>query len=121
MNVSFGWASRIGVALTALAAAAPLLGEIADAAAPLGVPPVVWVKVAALLAVVTIAGRMLQAVAAVWGRSAGPGTVVATTGAGDIQASGETPSPAVADPGRLRAGEQLVDPTPTTPTDAPLR
>jgi len=62
-TVSFGWASRIGAGFAALALAIPLVGELADATAPLGVPDTLWVKLSALLTALVVVGRMLQAVA----------------------------------------------------------
>ena len=38
------------------------IGELADAADPLGVPPDVWIKVSAFIGVATILGRMAQAI-----------------------------------------------------------
>ncbi len=66
-NVSFGPSSWIGFASAAAAAVIPLIGELADAAAPLGVDPRVWVLVSAALAAVTVIGRMWQAAAAAGG------------------------------------------------------
>lgn len=70
-NVSVGWATRIGIILTALAGLMPLIGELADAAAPLGVPPDLWVKVSAAIGIATIVGRMLQAFAKIISGSSG--------------------------------------------------
>lgn len=61
-TVSFGWASRIGTVAAGLPAVALLVGDLADASAPLGVPPTVWVIVSAALATITVLGRMWQAV-----------------------------------------------------------
>jgi hypothetical protein len=64
VNVSWGPSSVIGFLAAAAAAVAPIIGELADAANPLGVPPAVWVTASALLTVVTVIGRMWQAAAA---------------------------------------------------------
>lgn len=55
------WMGIIGLCAGVLI---PLLGSLADAAAPLGVPPTVWVVTGSILAAVVIIGRMAQAVAA---------------------------------------------------------
>lgn len=60
-NVSFGPASWIGLIGAVAAAVAPMIGALADAAAPLGVPDQTWIIVSAVLASVTVVGRMWQA------------------------------------------------------------
>lgn len=62
MNVTWGPASVVGFASAAATAAIPFIGELADATAPVGVPNAFWIAVAAVLTVVTIIGRMWQAV-----------------------------------------------------------
>jgi hypothetical protein len=62
-TVTVGWATKIGLFLSALAALAPMIGELADSARPLNVPPDLWIKVSAVLAVTVVVGRMVQAVA----------------------------------------------------------
>lgn len=89
-TVSFGPASWIGLVGAIAAAIAPMIGALADAAAPLGVPDQTWIIVSAVLASVTVIGRMWQA---------GMNTVY---GGGDDYA------------------EELVDELPAQPTDAPL-
>lgn len=59
--MSFGWASRIGTIGAVAAVLVPFIPELSDQAAELGVPGSVWVWVAALLATVTVIGRMAQA------------------------------------------------------------
>lgn len=62
ISIGFGtWLGTIGAAAGVLI---PLIGELADAAAPLGVPGSVWVIAGAILAVAVVLGRMAQAVAA---------------------------------------------------------
>jgi len=61
-DVKWGPSSVIGFAAAAAAAAVPLVGELADATAPLGVPSSVWVVVSGFLTSVTIIGRMWQAI-----------------------------------------------------------
>lgn len=89
-TVSKGLGTWVGFGAAAAAAIAPLVGELADAAAPLGVPPQTWVIVSALLTAATVIGRMWQAAAA-------------------NLAGGVT----------LDAG-QLTDPPPTDPGDVPI-
>lgn len=60
-KVSWGPASIIGFLSAAAAAIIPLIGELADAAAPLGVEPKVWIIVSSVLTSVTVLGRMAQA------------------------------------------------------------
>lgn len=89
-TVSFGPASWIGLVGAIAAAIAPMVGALADAAAPLGVPDQTWIIVSAVLASVTVIGRMWQA---------GMNTVY---GSGDEFA------------------DELVDELPAEPTDAPI-
>lgn len=89
-TVSFGPASWIGLVGAIAAAIAPMVGALADAAAPLGVPDQTWIIVSAVLASVTVIGRMWQA---------GMNTVY---GGGDEFA------------------DELVDELPAEPTDAPI-
>lgn len=58
-----GISSWVGFVGAAAAVVMPMVGELADASAPLGVPSSVWVVVSALLASVTVIGRMWQAAA----------------------------------------------------------
>jgi hypothetical protein len=60
-TVSWGPASIIGYVAAAAAAIAPMIGELADDLAPLGVPSRTWIVVSAILAAVTTIGRMYQA------------------------------------------------------------
>ena len=64
MNVPFGPSSIVGFSAAAAAAAIPFIGELASATEPVGVPSAFWIGVSALLTVVTIIGRMWQAVTA---------------------------------------------------------
>ena len=89
-TVSFGPASWIGLVGAIAAAIAPMVGALADAAAPLGVPDQTWIIVSAVLASVTVIGRMWQA---------GMNTVY---GGGDDFA------------------DELVDELPAEPTDAQI-
>lgn len=61
MKVSFGWASWIGVVSAAVAAIIPIIGELADTVAPLGVNPAVFVYISGALTAITVLGRMAQA------------------------------------------------------------
>jgi hypothetical protein len=61
VNVKVGYATKLGTILVGLTAITPLIGELADAAEPLGVPPQTWVVVSAIIAVAVILGRMIQA------------------------------------------------------------
>lgn len=69
MKVPMGISSWIGFLAAAAAVIAPMIGELADAAAPLGVPSTVWVVISAVLASVTVIGRMWQAA---WGATTQP-------------------------------------------------
>lgn len=60
-NVSWGPASIIGFLAAAAAAIIPLIGELADSLAPLGVPNQTWIVVSSILTAVTVIGRMYQA------------------------------------------------------------
>lgn len=61
-TVSFGKASWIGTIGAAAAVLVPFIPALADAARDLGIPGQVWVWAAAILASVTVIGRMWQAV-----------------------------------------------------------
>lgn len=61
MNPTIGYATKLGTILIGLTAITPLIGELADASEPLGVPPQTWVVVSAIIATAVILGRMLQA------------------------------------------------------------
>lgn len=61
-NVTWGPASIIGFLAAAATAIIPLIGELADSVAPLGVEPSLWIKVSAVLTAVTVLGRMAQAI-----------------------------------------------------------
>jgi hypothetical protein len=88
-TVSFGPASWIGLAGAIAAAIAPMIGALADASAPLGVPDQTWIIVSAVLASITVLGRMWQA--------------------GMDTAYGVEPD----------LEDELVDELPSEPTDAP--
>ena len=62
-NVPIGPSTIVGFVAAAAAALIPMLGELADAAEPLGIRNTVWVIVSAVLTAVTVLGRMLQAAA----------------------------------------------------------
>lgn len=62
-RVSIGLASVAGIVGAVVAAITPAIGELARASEPLGVPGTVWVIVAAVLATVTILGRVAQQIA----------------------------------------------------------
>ena len=61
MNPTIGFATKLGTILVGLTAITPLIGELADASEPLGVPPQTWVVLSAGIAVAVILGRMIQA------------------------------------------------------------
>lgn len=63
-KVTVGVSTIVGFAAAAAAVVIPLVGDLADAAEPLGVSPAVWVVVSAVLTVITVLGRMWQAAAA---------------------------------------------------------
>lgn len=93
-RVTIGFATILGTVGAVAAILAPMVGELADAAAPLGVPPQTWVIVSAVFAVAVVVGRMAQAAAAV--------------------AAGQKP---VDDSDPVA----FVDEAPTEPTDFPAR
>lgn len=66
----------IGFFFAAVAAAIPVVGDIADDATPLGADPRVFVLIAAALLAVTIAGRVWQAVRGSWPVSWGVASVI---------------------------------------------
>ena len=72
MKIPVGIATLHGTIGGAVAMIIPLLGDLADAAAPLGVGPDVWVKVGAVLWCVVIIGRMAQAAAGMWNNPTPP-------------------------------------------------
>ena len=67
MKIAVGIATILGLIGTAAGILVPFIAELADAAAPLGVPPQTWVVVGAAFGVATIVGRMAQAVAIILG------------------------------------------------------
>lgn len=68
-KIPVGLATYIGLVGAAAAVLIPMIGELANATDPLGVPDQTWVIVSAVLTVAVIVGRMAQAVAlAVSGR-----------------------------------------------------
>ncbi len=64
-KISIGFATWLGTVGAAAGVVIPLIGELSDAAAPLGVPGSVWVVMGAILGVAVVIGRMAQAVAQV--------------------------------------------------------
>lgn len=63
-KIPVGFATIFGTLGSIAAVLVPFIGELADTAAPLGVPSAVWVKVSAALAVTVVVGRMAQAAVA---------------------------------------------------------
>lgn len=63
-RITAGVGTWIGIVGACAGVLIPMLGALADAAKPLGVPPTVWVVTGSILAAVVIIGRMAQAVAA---------------------------------------------------------
>ena len=64
-KISIGFATWLGTIGAAAGVLIPLVGQLNDAAQPLGVPGQVWVVMGAILAVAVVIGRMAQAVAQV--------------------------------------------------------
>ena len=62
-KISVGLGSLLGMIGAAAGVLIPLIGTLADASAPLGVPGRVWVTASAILTTAVILGRMAQAVA----------------------------------------------------------
>ena len=62
-KISVGLGSWLGIIGAAAGVLIPLIGDLADASAPLGVPGGVWVIAGSILATAVVLGRMAQAVA----------------------------------------------------------
>lgn len=62
-KINIGLGSIIGTVGAAAGVIIPLIGQLSDAAEPLGVPGSVWVIAGAILGVAVVLGRMAQAVA----------------------------------------------------------
>jgi hypothetical protein len=62
-RITAGVGTWIGIIGACAGVIIPMLGQLADAAEPLGVSPTVWVVTGSILAAVVIIGRMAQAVA----------------------------------------------------------
>lgn len=102
MNVPVGSTTRWSTILVAVLAVITTLGVVWDdmrqRLEAAGVPPEWTAKAGVIVGLAVISGRYLQAVAGVWGRSSGPGTVVATTGQGDVTVpDGAAPAPSEAE------------------------
>lgn len=63
MKIGIGISTVVGLIGAVAAVLIPFLGELADASAPLGVPPAIWTISGAVLASAMVIGRMAQAVA----------------------------------------------------------
>ena len=63
-KIPVGLASILGTLGLAAGIIIPGLGALADATAPLGIEPAVWLKVGAVLGGLVIVGRMAQAIVA---------------------------------------------------------
>ena len=70
-KIPVGLGSLVGLIGASATAVIPLVGQLADATSPLGVPPFVWVTVSATLAGLVVIGRMAQAVAGILKGSSG--------------------------------------------------
>lgn len=64
-KIAVGFATILGTIGAVATILIPMIGELADAVNPLGVPSQTWVIISAVLTGVTVLGRMAQAVAAV--------------------------------------------------------
>lgn len=62
-RVTIGFATVLGTIGALAGVIAPFIGQLADAADPLGVPPQVWLIMGAVCAVAVVLGRMGQAIA----------------------------------------------------------
>lgn len=62
-KISKGLATWLGIIGAAAAVLIPMVGELADATDPFGVPAQTWVIVSAILTTAVVLGRMAQAVA----------------------------------------------------------
>lgn len=62
MKITVGYATLLGTIGAVAALLVPMIGELADAAEPLGAPGWLWTTLSAILAVVVIVGRYAQAI-----------------------------------------------------------
>ncbi len=61
-----GLSTKIGMFGASLGILVPVIGQLADATAPLGVDPEVWLKGSAVLAGLVILSKAGQAIASIW-------------------------------------------------------
>jgi hypothetical protein len=66
VEIAKGVATKIGVVGSTAGVLIPFVGELADTTKPLGVPSTTWVYLGAVLAMLTVVGRMAQACVALW-------------------------------------------------------
>jgi hypothetical protein len=78
-KIAVGLGTVAGLVGACAAALVLLVGELADASAPLGVPAEVWPVVSAALLTVVVLGRMAQAVALALRGPEKPSTTFALT------------------------------------------
>jgi hypothetical protein len=62
-TIAIGFSTILGTLGLIAGIIIPLIGELADTAEPLGVPPQTWVVMGSILGGLVILGRMAQAVA----------------------------------------------------------
>lgn len=90
MNVPVGRTTTWSATVVAVLAIITTLGVVwDDLRAKLeaaGVPPEWTARAGVIIGLAVVVGRYGQSIAGVWGRESGPGSVVATTGTGDVVA-----------------------------------
>lgn len=115
MNVPVGvttrWGAWVTAILSAITAAAVFAPELQEKLHAAGVPASMTAKAALIIGALLVAGRMAQAALGVMGREQGPGTVVATTGQGDVtvpDGAPQTPPVDASMPGRELTPEEVA-------------
>lgn len=61
-----GLSTVLALITASLTAVAPIIGDLAGAAEPLGVPPTIWVAISALMASLLVLSKAAQAVSTIW-------------------------------------------------------
>ncbi len=71
-KIAIGFSTILGTLGLIAGIVIPMIGELADTADPLGVPPQTWVVMGSILGGLVILGRMAQAVAQIFKAPAPP-------------------------------------------------
>lgn len=100
MNVPVGRTTTWSATVVAVLAIITTLGVVwDDLRAKLeaaGVPPEWTARAGVIIGLAVVIGRYGQGIAGVWGRESSPGTVVASTGTGDVVATPDATAPTLA-------------------------